>query len=164
LQENISSCLKITNIHKFNLLENAIEQQYIIPIINKHYPTALLKCQEMINCQLNYIWTDDPEFLDILNVINGNIEEYIRKLLNMYCISISKVLEDVIPKIIMTWFINPVTNDIQFGLLDWLYKLPLEEMVQENPDIKKERDFYKSQINTIKLGIELIHSFTTQNS
>ena len=133
-------------------MKDIIAQRTITPILLK----TNKQIEQVLKLEENYIWTDDPEFLEIMN---GNYKakgeaDYIKHMLTGYYRCIVKNINHNIPKIIMYYFILDIEKNLSnmlFGEMNNLTKL-----LKENNEVHKKRTIYKSYLTKIKSAKELI--------
>lgn len=90
---------------------------------------TILKINEIINMEENYIWTDDKDFIDELQNIKVSDKNCYNKLINMYLLAIVKIFQNTIPKCIM---LN-VVSILQINMCE------NNVSIDEKPEIENER-------------------------
>jgi GTP-binding protein EngB required for normal cell division len=112
----------------YNFLKTKLTEQ-----IDTSIKITILKINEIINMEENYIWTDDKDFVDELQNIKVSDKNCYNKLINMYLSAIVKIFQNTIPKCIMFNVVsilqikmceNNVSNDVS---------------IDEKPEIENER-------------------------
>ena len=118
------------------------------------------KIKEQIDIQINYLWTDNSEFINLLqnNLENENNITLMRKLLENYYNSIITILQDTIPKIIMLFLVKQTEKILSMNLYEIIKKEDSNNLLLEYSSINQER--LKLEQNNIELneGLKLIEN------
>lgn len=133
-------------------MKDIIAQRTITPILLK----TNRQIDQVLKLEENYIWTDDPEFLGIMNGTYKakNEADYIKHMLTGYYRCIVKNINHNIPKIIMYYFILEIEKNLSNMLFAQMNNLT--KLLQENNEVHKKRMIYKTYLTKIKAAKELI--------
>ena len=122
LKELVSTILKKEFINRFPKLVCFLQESINKEIFDKNRTITFNKINEIIEYEKNYIWTDDPNFLEIMNNSNMNnsnrINECLRNLCEKYFQCINFILQHSIPKSIMFFLVNKSQKELQSFLFD----------------------------------------------
>lgn len=151
LTDAIKTILKRKKYTKYNLLSNHIIKIINDNIISKTTTLAKQRITNLLKDEESYVWTDNPEFLNILKKSNNKNMDLI---LNKYFSSIKHVISHSVPKIIM----NNMVRNIERSLLSTLIKNILNtnsstNLLQEDSKIETQRIYYndiRNKITSIK--------------
>lgn len=131
--------------------------------IDKYHKYSISRIQEIIKMEQNYIWTDEPEFLNNLKTIfNKNTDlnhENFRKILSNYFNHIKKILQHIIPKSIMLFLVYNVENNMRSILFDLIQQKEFYNSIKEENSVEKKRNnlkLYKSNLENSKKLLESI--------
>ena len=125
--------------------------------------STLKKILELIESQENYIWTDDFQFIHILEKSGEDTGENIqiammRKLLQAYYKTVVTVLQDSIPKCIMLFMVKYSVNNLSSKLYDAVKKEKLGVLLKEYDDIHIQREQLEKSNRELVKAKELIES------
>ena len=153
--------LKEETYTRFPNLVNIIKQEFE-NIIKKNKIDTSSNIINSINMEKEYVWTDDPEFLDIMPELITNINtkqnQSINTLLEKYFLCIKKIIKNNIPKIIMMHFVRKTEQNINYILLDKIIKNPPEFILEEKNNISQLRNKYLKQLKNIKEAKKIIEN------
>lgn len=110
------------------------------------------KIKELILIESNYIWTDENEFLNILNSLSKNLltMDILREILQQYYKTVINNLQNNIPKIIMYFIVTSIQNNIQVLLFNNITKNNYLDYLIEDKSIIDKRIKYKNIIENLK--------------
>jgi len=110
------------------------------------------KIKELILIESNYIWTDENEFLKILNSLSKNLltMDILREILQQYYKTVINNLQNNIPKIIMYFIVTSIQNNIQVLLFNNITKNNYLDYLIEDKSIIDKRIKYKNIIENLK--------------
>ena len=151
--------LKEEKYTRFPNLVKLITQEFE-NIINNNKNITSDTIINSINMEKEYVWTDDPDFLDkipqLIANINNKQNKIINTLLNKYFYCIKKIIKNNIPKIIMMHFIRKTEKNVNYQLLDKIIKNPPEYILEEKNNIAHLRNKYLKQLKNIKEAKNII--------
>lgn len=159
LTNGIQKILSVEEFSKYPLLVNQIIKQIIEDLIVPYSKQSEKQIDNILQMELDYIWTDDPLFIEMLSKFsfsNKNDLGNLRNLLNTYYDTIKKNIKNNIPKIIMSF----IVRNIQKNLINHLTNIVQDNKVnllKEDPKIEEERKYCDSilfKIQTIKKIVE----------
>ena len=132
-----------------NYISNIIIEDFIIKnkIITKQ------QIDNLIQLELEYIWTDNKKFIELLNTNNYINNDFIRKLCNCYIESIKEIINHLIPKIIMKNIIRIIEKDMNIFLYNKIIHDDKINLLKEDDNIEQQRIYYnelKNKIDYIK--------------
>lgn len=132
-----------------NYISNIIIEDFIIKnkIITKQ------QIDNLIQLELEYIWTDNKKFVELLNTNNYINNDFIRKLCNCYIESIKEIINHLIPKIIMKNIIRIIEKDMNIFLYNKIIHDDKINLLKEDDNIEQQRIYYnelKNKIDYIK--------------
>jgi len=110
-------------------------------------PTKYEKTSDMVNDMLRMekecIWTDDMEFRAILSSsTKGSPSDSIRNVLNTYYIATRKILTHNIHKIVQTFFVTGILDELCVSLLMNVLSGTTEDvLLKENKEKAEKRDY-----------------------
>lgn len=113
------------------------------------------KVLELLEEEENYIWTDNPKFLDTLtNMTKTKFDINTTKIiLDSYYSSIKEVISHSVPKIIMTHMVRFIERHLLVHLMHTVVNEDKIELLKEDSDVEKQRIYYsdiKNRIDTVK--------------
>lgn len=160
LTNGIQKILLIEDFSKYPLLVNQIIKQIIEDLIVPYSKQSEKQIDNMLQIELDYIWTDDPQFIEMLSKFsfsNKNDLNNLRNLLNGYYDTVKKNIKNNVPKIIMSF----IVRNIQKNLINYLTTNIVQDskinLLKEDPKIEEERKYCDSilfKIQTIKKIVE----------
>jgi len=132
-----------------NYISNIIIEDFIIKnkIITKQ------QIDNLIQLELEYIWTDNKKFIELLNTNNYINNDFIRKLCYCYIESIKEIINHLIPKIIMKNIIRIIEKDMNIFLYNKIIHDDKINLLKEDDNIEQQRIYYnelKNKIDYIK--------------
>lgn len=140
-----------------NLVINTINDNLLIP----YSKIVIEQIDILLQCEIDYIWTNDVNFLELLNKFKlSNLDnlDNLKILLNSYFDTIKKNIINNVPKIIMSFIIR----NIQKNLINYLTTNIVNEnnlnLLKENPKVEDDRNYCNSilsKINSVKKIIDL---------
>ena len=111
-----------------------------------------------IHSQENYIWTDNPKFLqEIQKKISTDIDQ-IRNVANTYYNCILEVLQDVIPKKIVYFLIQASEKSFSHMLYDKVKSQNISTLLQEYDEIHIQRQTLDKTIKELQTSKQMIES------
>jgi len=140
-------------IIRFPNFTKIIKNEVLNIILIENMNITKIKMKEQIEIQENYLWTDNKEFIDLLQNQTSLHETNItlmRKLLIHYYNSIVDVLQDTIPKTIMLFLVKNTEKELSTKLYEIVKKQELDHLLMEYSNINEER--IKLQQNNIELN------------
>ena len=169
--ENVmSEMILLTNILiddigiiRFPHFAKLVKNNLVNHIILDNLSSTLKKILELIESQENYIWTDDFQFIHILEKSGEDTGENIqiammRKLLQAYYKTVVTVLQDSIPKCIMLFMVKYSVNNLSSKLYDAVKKEKLGVLLKEYDDIHIQREQLEKSNRELVKAKELIES------
>lgn len=160
LVDILNTILKLDNFSKYPKLKNYILQKSI-ELIHKYKDIVVDKIEELINTEESYIWTECPEFRnkfdEINNISNCNFEN-MRKIIDLYYKTVINTFQNQVPKIVMLNMIKKVELELSYYLTNYIIKMDIIELLQEDDTINKKRKKLMSEKKTIEDIKELINS------
>ena len=157
LIETLLEDLSITRFPAFSkLITNTTLNKVFMPSISKVYKVI----EEELECQKNYIWTEDIEFKHSLHAISdtSNID-IMRQLSSNYYKSITYILEDIIPKKIMYYLVIQSEKIISQKLYIDVKNISITELLEEYDEIGEKRASLNktiTELNNAKKSIDSI--------
>jgi GTP-binding protein EngB required for normal cell division len=164
LINSIKNILNQDEFSRYSLLANHI----LIIISDDLIPKTKIKAKEQINnllkYEIDYIWTDSPDFSNSLDIIElttssqknqwfDNKNESIRNFLEKYFCIIKNIICHYIPKIIMSEIVKTIQKNLLTFLLHTTVTDDKISLIKEDDEIEKQRKYYnniKERINAIK--------------
>lgn len=151
-------------IIRFPKLTKIIKNVVINKIITENLQKAHIKIQEIILMEENYIWTDNVDFLSILNEDNNknNIESQIKimqKLIKNYYNTVKISFANIIPKYIMLIMIKNTISLLPSKLHETIKSENIDNILREYEDINEKRLYLNksnSKMNNAKKLIKQI--------
>ena len=140
-------------IIRFPNFTKIIKNEVLNIILIENMNITKKKMKEQIEIQENYLWTDNKEFIDLLQNQTSLHETNItlmRKLLIHYYNSIVDVLQDTIPKTIMLFLVKNTEKELSTKLYEIVKNQELDHLLMEYSNINEER--IKLQQNNIELN------------
>ncbi len=166
--ESISNVLilglqKILGLQEFskypqlvNLIINKIIENIIVPYKKKAEHQIDLYLQN----EIDYIWTDDNQFIDLLNkvaIVNKNEINNLRNLISSYFEVIKKDVKNYVPKLIMSMIIRNVQKNMIDNLMSHIVQDNLTEILKEDPQIEEERKYCDSVLQKIQIIKKIVN-------
>jgi len=158
----VNILLDDVGILRFPLFTKLVKNQVLNNILVKNFNNTLAKIKEQIQIQENYLWTDNIDFISILDKKNDKDTLQIslmRNLLVRYYQTVSSVLQDTIPKTIMFFLVKETEDNLSTRLYEIIKDEPLDGLLQEYDEIHQTRlDLERSslELNSAKELIETI--------
>ena len=146
---------------QFPQLAAYIMSAIIDEIISKSKETTKHRINKFLENEHDYIWTDDKEFLDILEKMTKSKFDTkdIVEFLEGYFKSIKSIVTHSIPKIIMTGIVREIENTSLSLLLHHIVKDDKIHLLKQDEEVEKQRLYYTDQRNrvlTIKASFQKI--------
>jgi len=149
---------------KFPEVEHEVSE-IIMADLSKKKETCKEAVVNILNCEENYIFTNDPEYLNTMTVdekkskqsgrqpttLDGGLINILRDRIDMYFYVVCKNLKDTIPKLIGNFLISSSKNDLHFVLFNSVCNN--EELVKKFSEPKatvEEREKLEKMINVLK--------------
>ena len=131
-------------------------------IIKKNILQTNKLIMNIIEMEEKYIWTDDDFFLNTINQMLKNNNDFtssdnIRKLLETYFKCIEKNINNNIPKIIMMFLVKKTEEDLSSVIFENILKSDISKLIEEEDNVKELRNKYSQQLeklNSAKKYIE----------
>lgn len=165
LKELLNKLLEIDSIKRFPKLVTLLRETIIIDILNKNELETIHKINEIIEIEKNYIWTDDPNFVDTLknnqhkfSNSNSNNTQILRNLCQEYFNSINYVIQHSIPKCIMLFLVKNTQNKIQSLLFNKTNDKKYLDFLVEDPEQNQKRIKYNSYKEKLSLSLKVLQS------
>ena len=154
LMETLIKDLGIERFPKFSkLISSVILNEVLLVGISKLYRYI----REEIECQENYIWTDETAFLNILEKHNTCNVDIMRLLSSNYYKSIIYILQDTIPKKIMLYLVSFSEKELAIKLYAAIKTEKPSELLTEYEEIETERKGLQKNIIEYKNAISMIN-------
>jgi replication fork clamp-binding protein CrfC len=165
LKELLDKLLEIDSIKRFPKLITLLRETIIVDILNKNELETIHKINEIIEIEKNYIWTDDPNFVDTLKTNqhkfsnnNSNNTQILRDLCQEYFNSINYVIQHSIPKSIMLFLVKTTQNKIQSLLFNKTNDKKYLDFLVEDPEQNQKRIKYNSYKEKLSLSLKVLQS------
>ena len=110
-----------------------------------------------IDCQENYIWTDETNFLNTLESSSTCNVSVMRSLASNYFNSIVYILQDILPKKIMFYLVSFSQKELSIKLYRAVKEQDIHELLTEYAEIDTERTNLKHTIKEFKKAIDMIN-------
>jgi GTP-binding protein EngB required for normal cell division len=132
----------------------------IIATLNETFLSNLKQINKDIHyeleCQENYIWTEDAKFIETLKKNNECNVKSVRNLAEGYYNSIVYILQDTIPKRIMLTLVSNSQREMNVRLYEKIKTEKSETLLLEYDDISVRRDNLSTKITELIHAKELI--------
>ena len=165
LKELLDKLLEIDSIKRFPKLVTLLRETIVVDILNKNELKTIHKINEIIEIEKNYIWTDDPNFVDSLknnqhkfSNNNSNNTQILRNLCQEYFNSINYVIQHSIPKCIMLFLVKNTQNKIQSLLFNKTNDKKYLGFLVEDPEQHQKRIKYNSYKEKLSLSLKVLQS------
>ena len=153
LTTGIQRILSQVEFSKYPQLGNLIIKQVIENLIVPYIKQAENEIDNFLQIEIDYIWTDEPQFIEMLNKVTITNNNDLRNLLSSYFETIKKNIKNYLPKLIMSFIIR----NLQKNMINYLSSYIVQEnkisLLKEDPKIEEERQYCDSvlfKIQTIK--------------
>lgn len=144
-------------IIRFPHFSKTVRNEIVNHILMENMKSALDKIKEQMDIQHHYIWTDNTEFIDILENQRGvNNTIFMRHLLTCYYKSVIAIFQDTIPKYIMFFLVKKTEDALSSGLYEIIKKEKVDELLVEYEDIHSKRVELDTHRKALSVGIEWI--------
>mgnify|MGYP006128427481 CR=1 FL=1 len=154
LLEILITDLGVDRFPKFSkVISSVILNQVLLVGINNLYT----QMHAEVDCQENYIWTDETNFLTTLESSSTCNVSVMRSLASNYFNSIIYILQDVLPKKIMFYLVNFSQKELSVKLYHAVKDLDINELLTEYAEIDRERTNLKHTIKEFKKAISMIN-------
>ena len=157
LTELIEILLKDLGIDRFPKFSKLISNVLLNKVLLKGIENLYIHIRGEIECQENYIWTDETAFLHILEKNNTCNIDVMRLLASNYYKSIIYVLQDTIPKKIMLYLVNFSEKELSIQLYDAIKNINHGELLTEYEEIETERRGLQKNIAELRGAINMIN-------
>ena len=157
LTELIEVLIKDLGIERFPKFSKLISTVTLNKVLLVGISNLYKHIREEIECQENYIWTDETAFLHILEKSNTCNIDVMRRLASNYYKSIIYILQDTIPKKIMLYLVNFSEKELSIQLYDAIKNESHEELLTEYEEIETERKSLQKSITEFKNAISMIN-------
>ncbi len=132
-------------------------------IIKKNILETNKLIMNIIEMEEKYIWTDDPLFLNSINQMLKNNQDFtdpnnIRKLLETYFKCIENNINNNIPKIIMMFLIKKTEEELSSVIFEKIQKTNISYLIDEEKNISDLRKKYSQQLDKINSAKKYIES------
>ena len=165
LKELLDKLLEIDSVKRFPKLVTLLRETIVVDILNKNELKSIHKINEIIEIEQNYIWTDDPNFVNSLknnqhkfNSSNSNNTQILRDLCQEYFNSINYVIQHSIPKCIMLFLVKNSQNKIQSLLFNKTNDKKYLDFLVEDPEQNQKRIKYNSYKEKLSLSLKVLQS------
>lgn len=148
-------------IIRFPNLSKIIRTEILNKILIENMNIAKNKIEEQIKIQENYLWTENDEFINLLQnrlILEDTDIILMRKLLRKYYESIITILKDTIPKTIMLFLVKNTENNLSNILYEVVKNEDLNNLLMEYKNINEERIKIEQNNIEINKGIKLIEN------
>lgn len=157
----IDYLLNSSNINSFPELKQLIKNETIQNVIIPYSIECQKKLKELVELQINYIWTDDKEFHNLLLHFgqtndNNDILPSLRQLLSKYVDSIAIHISDIGPKYIMYYFIKKCTDNLYTFIYKKIISTDVKKLLIEHSEIAIQRKNLTNLRNELKTAISTI--------
>jgi len=146
LTELLELLIKDIGVDRFpnfsKLISTVLLNDVLLTGIDKLYKNIRAE----IECQENYIWTDEASFLNILDKNNTCNIDIMRLLANNYYKSIIYILQDTIPKKIMLYLVSFSEKNLSIKLYSSIKNHDINELLTEYDEIENERKSLQKNI------------------
>lgn len=157
LTELIEILLKDLGIDRFPKFSKLISGVLLNKVLLRGIENLYTHIDEEIECQENYIWTNETTFLHILEKNNTCNIDVMRLLASNYYKSIIYVLQDTIPKKIMLYLVNFSEKELPIQLYDAIKNEDHNELLTEYEEIETERKALHKNITELRTAISMIN-------
>ena len=159
LTDSIIQISKKDQFSKYSQLADALISEINNSFTNKHMLKSEKKINELFKLESNYIWTDSPKFLINLKktTIDNMKHDVIIELLELYYDTIKDTIRNIVPKYIMSSLIRTLQTDIMNYISIKFIKDDKLIYIKEDPEVEKQRIYYNSMNNKIKLIKEVLN-------
>jgi hypothetical protein len=165
LKELLDKLLEIDSVKRFPKLVTLLRETIVVDILNKNELETIHKIHEITEIEKNYIWTDDPNFVDSLknnqhkfSNNNSNNTQILRNLCQEYFNSINYVIQHSIPKCIMLFLVKNSQNKIQSLLFNKTNDKKYLDFLVEDPEQHQKRIKYNSYKEKLSLSLKVLQS------
>jgi len=146
LTELLEVLIKDIGVDRFpnfsKLISTVLLNEVLLNGIDKLYKNIRAE----IECQENYIWTDEASFLNILDKNNTCNIDIMRLLANNYYKSIIYILQDTIPKKIMLYLVSFSEKNLSIKLYSSIKNHDINELLTEYDEVENERKSLQKNI------------------
>ena len=167
--ETMSELIVLTNILiddigiiRFPNFSKIIKNEVLNHILIENLNICLNKIQEHISMQVNYLWTDNIDFIDILKNINNSENDVqisvMRQLLSSYYNTVVSTLQDIIPKCIMFFVVKKTEEILSSNLYEIIKNEKLDILLLEYDEIHTQRVELEKSNRELHKARELIES------
>jgi GTP-binding protein EngB required for normal cell division len=154
LNELNSYILENSAIKKYPNLIKAIKSVVINDIFLHNHTNTKNRIVDLISQEEAYIWTDNPEFISVLNSdfskiikLDGNIDcDKFKHILDKYFITIVRNLKENIPKAIVYSLVNSSIENLEHRLYNKIITKNIKSSKIENTNIEIGSHVYYNQI------------------
>jgi hypothetical protein len=149
---------------RFPKLVTKMKSEITKQVMDKLADTTREKIKGMIQIQESYIWTDEPEFYDILHrdefqtLWNKKDYTLFRICLQKYYLIVSRIIQDSVPKCIMFYFIEMFKQLLYTDLYDKILSDNIHELLEEDTGIHNTRTDYLSKQKQLIVAKQLIET------
>ena len=156
LTYGIQKILQQDEFSKYPSLSNLIIKQIMEDLIVPSIKKSETQIENILQFELDYIWTNNDTFLDILGKFSlSNKDDYnnLRILLNNYYDTIKENIKNIVPKIIMSLVVRYIQKNMIIHLSPHIVNENNISLLKEDPKIEDERKYCNSildKIHTIK--------------
>ena len=165
LCELIELIIKEMNINRFPLLSKTIRDIIINDLLKKSVELTNSKINEMIIIEEDYIWTDEPNFLNKLYNLPENLDKqkyninFIRNVLVTYYDTVRKNIQNNIPKVIMTFLVKYSQKSINSFLFNSITNDKVDTLLSENTEIEKKREDLINKLEVLKNARDVLDTY-----
>jgi dynamin 1-like protein len=158
MNELLIILIKEMKIDRFPQFSKFIQQVILNDVLLQNIKITNDMISHEIHSQENYIWTDNPKFLqEIQKKISTDIDQ-IRNVANTYYNCILEVLQDVIPKKIVYFLIQASEKSFSHMLYDKVKSQNISTLLQEYDEIHIQRQTLDKIIKELQTSKQMIES------
>ena len=158
MNELLLILIKEMRIDRFPQFSKFIQQVILNDVLLKNIKITNEMISYEINSQENYIWTDNPKFIQEIQKKNSTDIDQIRNVANTYYLCILEVLQDIIPKKIVYFLINASEKIFSSLLYDKVKSHNVSTLLQEFEEIHTQRQLLEKTIKELQTSRQMIES------
>lgn len=150
-------------IIRFPLFAKIIKTEIFNNILMNNLNNTLKKIMEIVEMQENYLWTDNINFIELLqNNSEKNLQiSLMRKLLETYYNYVIIEFQDIIPKCIMLFLVKKTEDSLAACLYEKVKNEDTDKILLEYEEIHSQRLDIEKSNNELINAKNLINSLTS---
>ena len=156
LTELLDVLIKDLGISRFPKFSKLISVTVLNNVFLKGISKLYTVIGEEIECQENYIWTNETNFLNILDNNNTCNIDVMRVFATNYYKSIIYILQDTIPKKIMLYLVCFSQKNLSIELYRLIKEENINDLLTEYDEIEIERASLQKTINEFSNAKKMI--------